>query len=223
MSGDELKYFSPWDEVARSRNHLPHWQQSGATYFVTWRLEDSLPTEMLAQFREDRQLWMDQHPEPWTPADEAEYHQLFSARIDEWLDAGHGECLLSKLANAEFVMEGLQFFEGERTRLVSAVVMPNHVHVLFGLSPEWKLEQLVHSWKRQSAKKVNALEGRRGRLWQKDYFDRLIRDQKHFENCVRYIRRNPEKARLSEGEYLLFESDPAKQVPSRSGGFQPPG
>jgi len=43
-------------------------------------------------------------------------------------------------------------------------------------------------------------------------FDRLIRDANHFANCVRYIRRNPEKARLSDGEYLLHESELAKAV-----------
>ena len=36
--------------------------------------------------------------------------------------------------------------------------------------------------------------------------DRLIRDEDHFWNCARYIRRNPKKARLGSGEYLLWES-----------------
>ena len=44
-------------------------------------------------------------------------------------------------------------------------------------------------------------------FWQKDYFDRLIRDSTHFWNCARYIQRNPAKANLREGEYSLFISD----------------
>jgi hypothetical protein len=39
-----------------------------------------------------------------------------------------------------------------------------------------------------------------------------VRDEKHLANCVRYIRRNPEKARLAEGEYTLYESELAKTV-----------
>ena len=31
--------------------HLPHWRQDGATYFVTFRLADSLPEAMLIEIR----------------------------------------------------------------------------------------------------------------------------------------------------------------------------
>jgi putative transposase len=47
---------------------------------------------------------------------------------------------------------------------------------------------------------------------QRDYFDRLVRDEKHFANCVRYIRRNPAKARLHSGEYILCESELARNI-----------
>jgi putative transposase len=40
----------------------------------------------------------------------------------------------------------------------------------------------------------------------------LVRDEAHLANCVRYIRRNPEKARLGEAEYLLYESELAKEI-----------
>ncbi len=77
--------------------------------------------------------------------------------------------------------------------------MPNHVYLIFVQRTEWPLETLLHSWKRFSARQINKLRGRTGSLWQRDYFDRLVRDEKHFANCVRYIRRNPEKARLRDG------------------------
>ena len=96
--------------------------------------------------------------------------------------------------------------------MISAVVMPNHVHALFVQNPEWPLEKLIRSWKGFTARQINALLARSGSLWQRDYFDRLVRDEKHFANCVRYIRWNPEKARLSEGEFVLCESEIAKGI-----------
>jgi putative transposase len=90
--------------------------------------------------------------------------------------------------------------------------MPNHVHAVFVLHTDWKLEQLVHSWKRHSARQINKLVGQQGGLWQRDYFDRLVRDETHFINCVRYVRRNPQKACLSPNEYLLYENDLAKSI-----------
>ena len=96
--------------------------------------------------------------------------------------------------------------------MISAVIMPNHVHALFVQNPEWPLEKLTQSWKRFSASQINKILGRSGSLWQRDYFDRLVRDEEHFANCVRYIRRNPEKAGLSEGEFVLWESEMARGI-----------
>ncbi len=79
-------------------------------------------------------------------------------------------------------------------------------------SSEWPLEKIVHSWKRQSAVRINRLTDSTGALWQRDYFDRLVRNEQHFARCVRYIRSNPEKARLRPGEYILYESDIARAV-----------
>jgi len=49
-----------------------------------------------------------------------------------------------------------------------------------------------------------------------DYFDRLVRDARYFANCVRYLRRNPEKARLPTGEYELYENELAREIEERS-------
>jgi hypothetical protein len=51
--------------------------------------------------------------------------------------------------------------------------------------------------------------------WQQDYFDRLVRDADHFANCVRYIRRNPVKAKLRAGEYTLWESEMVQGISSQ--------
>ena len=49
-------------------------------------------------------------------------------------------------------------------------------------------------------------------VWQKDYFDRAIRNEAHLANCIRYICGNPAKARLREGEFRIWESDFAKSM-----------
>lgn len=90
--------------------------------------------------------------------------------------------------------------------------MPNHVHALFVLHPETFLDKLIQSWKNWTARNINAIAGRSGTLWQKDYFDRLIRDARHFGNCVRYVRKNPLKAKLHAGEFLLWEGAAAQMI-----------
>jgi REP element-mobilizing transposase RayT len=80
------------------------------------------------------------------------------------------------------------------------------------LNPAWSLEKIILSWKGFTARKINPLLGRKGNFWQRDYFDRLVRDTKHLANCVRYIRRNPQKRRLCEGEFVLYESEFARSI-----------
>jgi REP element-mobilizing transposase RayT len=206
------KFYNPWSEIAITQNRLPHWQQIGATCFVTWRLADSLPKDVLDSHFEDRKAWLACHPEPWDEATESDYHRRFTARIDEWLDQGEGSCLIRQPQLADLARQTLLHFDGERFMMVSFVIMPNHIHVLFTLNAAWTLEQVVHSWKRHSSREINRAIGESGPLWQKDYFDRLVRDSSHFSNCVRYIRRNPTKARLSTGDYVLYESELAQSI-----------
>jgi len=213
----ELRFFNPYAEIRHTENRLPHWQQKGAVYFVTFRLADAVPTRLRTQWETDREAWLKVHPEAWSEEIVREYHQRFSGSIERWLDAGHGSCLLRRPDCTEVVAEALRHFEGERVVMISFVVMPNHVHALFVQNPVWPLEKLLQSWKRFTTREINKLLGRAGNLWQRDYFDRLVRDEKHFANCVRYIRRNPEKARLGKGQYVLYESETARSVFSEQG------
>lgn len=212
MESEDLRFFHPYGDVRQSQNRLPHWQQNGAAYFVTFRLADSLPAQFLRDWEAEREVWIKLHPRPWTPETEREYHRQFSAQFDTLLDAGHGSCPLQNPEAARIVGGALAHFEGERCAQICWVVMPNHVHTLFVLRESERLEDLLQSWKTWTARQVNALTGRSGALWQKDYFDRLVRNREHFGNCVGYIRRNPQKAGLRDGEYLLWESKLAKTV-----------
>ncbi len=209
---DELHFFDPRAEIGFTANRLPHWQQEDAVYFVTFRLGDSVPHTLLTQWRGERERWLSQHPLPWAEAVEHEYHAQFTTAMERWLDAGHGACVLRQPECAGVVVEALRQFEGVRCGLIASVIMPNHVHALFTLRKGHPLKALLHSWKRFTARRINTRLGQTGSLWQRDYFDRLVRDAAHLARCVRYIRKNPEKAKLREGEFMLWESERAKTI-----------
>jgi REP element-mobilizing transposase RayT len=208
----KIKFYNPFEDVRITWNYLPHWQQAGATYFITYRLADAIPAPLMKRWKQEREAWMSLHPEPWTVELEDEYHRRFSSRIERWLDAGHGSCLLRDPRARRIVEESLCRFESERYHNFSWVIMPNHLHLLTTLHPDWLLEKVVFSWKRRSSGEINRLRGTAGQLWQHDYFDRMIRDGAHLENVVRYIRRNPAKANLRPGEFTAYESDAAKAI-----------
>ncbi len=197
-------FLNPYVPVEMHGNRLPHWQQNDVMIFATWRLADSLPLAKLDLWRTEREAWLARHPPPWNDATDSEYHAQFSERIEEWLDAGEGSCVLRDPNAASIVADALRHFDGDRYVMDSFVVMPNHVHVLFQPLHPHRLEELMHSWKRFTARKINSALGCSGPLWQERYWDRLIRHELHLLRCQDYIRQNPVKARLRPGDYLLW-------------------
>jgi REP element-mobilizing transposase RayT len=208
----ELRFFNPYAEIRFTANRLPHWQQEGAVYFITFRLADAVPHNLRTRLESEREAWLRVHPQPWSAEVEREYHERFSGAIERWLDAGYGSCILRRRDCATIVAEALRYFDGERLGLISSVVMPNHAHALFVQNADWPLEKLLRSWKSFTSRRINSLLGCDGSLWQQDYFDRLVRDDKHFANCVRYVRRNPAKAHPKNREYILYESELARSI-----------
>ena len=193
-------FLDPFKEISRHRHKLPHWQQDQAWVFVTWRLADSLPKAKLDQWNEQRDIWLSLHPQPWDKV----FHERFGNEVDELLDQGFGSCLLREKENAEIVSDALHHFDGEKYALGDFVIMPNHVHVLFSPNSGQKLADIIHSWKRHTSRQINIRSDTWGRLWQPDYWDRLIRSEKHFNWVRRYIANNP--GNLREGEFLLWNA-----------------
>ena len=206
---------NPYAEIERHTNRLPHWQQDDVFLFVTWRLADSIPKGKLAEWTELRDAWLKHHPKPWNEEVEREFHKHFSRKLDEWLDEGCGACVLKDSENASIVANALRHFDGDRYELDSFVVMPNHVHVLFRPLESHELEAILKSWKGFAAREINKRNGLQGALWQKDYWDRLVRNESHLFKCREYIRRNPEKAALRDGEFVLFEKTATGKSPRR--------
>ena len=205
--GRPARFFSSDEETQVTSHKLPHWQQSESACFVTWRLDDSLPKELVEKWEADRLAWLNTNPKPWDEKNERDYHQRFSDRLDEWLDAGSGSCVLRSTALRGVVSEALHHFNGGRYRLHAFVVMPNHVHVLFEPLAKNELSDILHSWKSFTSKKIGEQLAQEGRIWQPEYFDRLIRSKRHFDKVLEYIAKNPSKASLGKDEFTLWLGD----------------
>jgi putative transposase len=153
----KLRFFNPYLEICFTANRLPHWQQEGAVYFVTFRLADAVPHNLRTRWELERDAWSRVHRQPCSAEVEREYHQRFSGAIEGWLDAGYGSCILRRQDCARIVAEALRYFDGERSALISSVVMLNHVHALFVQNADWPLEKLLRSWKSFTSRKINSL------------------------------------------------------------------
>jgi len=180
--------------VRRSRGRLPHWQLDESTYSITIRLRDSLPKAVtIALLREREQMIR----MTMNPSERAEVDRLFSLKLDSHLDAGHGSCIFRDEANAAIVAEALRHFDRVRYELHAWCVMPNHVHAMFYLQRGADLERVLHSWKSFTAHEIG-----RGVIWQREYFDRIIRDSKDYWSTRNYVLNNPFKAGLRNWKWV---------------------
>ena len=94
-----------------------------------------------------------------------------------------------------------------RYYLSDYVVMPNHVHILVAFPTEEAMLKQCESWKHYTARQINGLLQRRGRLWQQDAFDHLVRSPDEFDRLRAYIADNPRAAGLRSDEYLHYQKD----------------
>ena len=208
-----FQFFDPDGELNISHGHLPHWFQPGATYFVTFRTDDSVPATMANDWFRRRNNWLVEHGinpvGTWKlqldslPAEvRLQYHKNFTDEFMDYLDRGMGECQLRRPELAAIVAKSLRHFDGVRYHLGDFAVMPNHVHVLVGLLGTTDIERQCYSWKKFTATQINERLGQSGRFWQEESFDHLVRHAGQFEALQRYIADNPKRAGLVEGEYI---------------------
>jgi REP element-mobilizing transposase RayT len=200
MSPRDITIVPPQKDLITKRyRSLPHWEHPGGTYFVTFRLEDSLPREVAEAYREEQDVLREQwkKAKDWERIEiEREMARLYCRRVDRCLDVSLGSCHLGKPPVATIMSQVLRHFDRDRYDLFAWSILPNHVHVVFRPLGDYGLRSLLHSWKSYSGTEINAHLRRRGALWQREYFDHLIRSQKDLDRFVRYVLRNPDKAGL---------------------------
>jgi hypothetical protein len=129
-----------------TRGYLPHFDHLGLLQSITYHLADSLPAAAVERmYAELRNL----------PPEQQDRERR--GRVEDWLDAGHGSCVLRLPEAAECVVDTWRHFGGERYDLIAGVVMPNHVHVLVRVCEGVPLAKIVQSWKSYTGPRIRPM------------------------------------------------------------------
>jgi REP element-mobilizing transposase RayT len=184
-----------------SRGYVPHFDSPHVIQHITYRLADSLPVAVLEQMKAEVES---------SVRDDEKRKAELRQRIEIYLDAGHGSCVLRVPEVAACVVDTWHHFDGDRYRLLEWVVMPNHCHVLIEPLEGAPLGKIVLPWKNYTVRFINEYKSRiensigsrtgvrLSQVWQREYWDRFIRNERHFEAAKSYIAMNPVKAGLVE-------------------------
>ena len=146
----------------------------------------------------------------------------------------HRDCLFGEIVDGEMYLneygEIVQKWWDEipihfpNVELGAFVIMPNHVHVMIETRMGFPLQEILHSWKSFTANQANKLLGRSGEFWQREYFDRYIRNAEHYVQAVGYIEENPVKAGLAKVKMdWPWSSERFRNAGSASPGSTSPG
>jgi putative transposase len=190
------------------RRNLPHIQPEGASIFITFRLANSLPIEIMQRLQEEKELVEKRlkqivDKQERQKQSDIEEQELF----DKWDNAldhlANGEKYLSNPEIANVVSESLHYRDGKVLDLIAFCIMPNHVHLVCTPLEEtvdtyFSLSKIMHSLKRHAARQANLLLNCSGKFWQHENYDHYVRDDAELERIIKYVIYNPVKAGLVE-------------------------
>ena len=208
------------------RRRLPHYQPPGATFFVTYRLAGSLPTEVIVRLKEEREESKRRIRAAKSDVERKkllyEETRRYFGRFDAFLDAATtGPKWLNQPEVATIVREAIHYRDGKQYDLYAYTIMPNHVHMVFDVErndishnnvgrPDWspykglnrgksapyRVTRILEGLKWFTALRANEVLSRSGAFWQHESYDHVVRDGTELERIVWYVLNNPVKAGL---------------------------
>jgi len=119
-------------------------------------------------------------------------------RLPIFADWRIGRLLVSELRAAE---------KDDLAQSLAWVIMPDHWHSLITLQTG-TISNFMQRIKGRSAIAINRALGNQGKLWQKGFHDRAIREEEDLQVIARYIVANPLRASLVKkiGDYPLWDA-----------------
>lgn len=192
-----------------SRGVLPHLSFKHGLFFLTTRLYDSVPAYVIRQKAIELKIH-ERHDNDNSVSNFQENSAVYSERLIQlwkfiqlYEDQGYGQCYLRDPKIASMLINTLKFYDNTEYHLLAWTIMPNHIHFLINLFDfndadenynRKTISRIMHKIKGYSAKQANIILGRTGQpFWQKEYYDRYIRNAAHLRNAVKYIINNPRK------------------------------
>jgi len=164
-------------------SNLPHIDLKGHYQFVTFRTQDSIDSYVQKIYHN------------------TESDKIKQYKIDVYLDTSRNGAFLYGRIVAEiqsyFLSHDKKMYE-----LIALSIMPNHIHILFKQIEE--MRDVMRILKGGSSHIINQIRGTKGQIWAKDYFDKLVRNEKHFSQVYEYIKYNAVKANLGDADERFY-------------------
>ena len=192
------------------KRNLPHFVVQGYSYFVTARLANSLPANIINKLREEyksnvkvitsyrnKKKKREKYEQlKWT------YFKKFDIMLEKSEKSPHW---LKNTAIAKIVKESLHYRDGKDWNLIAYTIMSNHIHMVFwpyfekirkesSYKNYYPLGSIMGSFKKYTGARANKLLNRTGAFWQAENYNHIIRNYEELHKIVQYVLNNPVQA-----------------------------
>src|SRR4030042_94699 len=97
----------------------------------------------------------------------------------------------------QLLVENLQFYRDRmKFALHGYVIMPDHIHLLITPRQPASISDIMRNFKSYTSKEIQEALGVQGPIWQRRFYDRVIRGEDQFRAALDYITLNPGRAGL---------------------------
>ena len=163
--------------------NLPHISKYGYYQFVTFRTYDSMDAYL--------QKIVDSNIE------NSKKQYILDNYLDNSLNGRYLNHQILELSKNYILEQDKKLFE-----LISFIIMPNHIHILFKETME--LSEVMRKLKGGLSFLINKELKKKGQFWENNYYDKMIRDKRHFEIVYEYIKNNAIKANLKDSKDRFY-------------------
>ncbi len=183
------------------KRNLPHIIPEDGVFFVTFRLNNSLPLHILTKLRSDYQNEIKEAKETIRSSTILksclteifdEYFIDFDTLLDQYTTAFN---LTENKTISQILINAIEFSNNKDYQIIAYCIMPNHVHlIIFKLKKP--LFQIMKVLKGFSAREINKVLNRKGTFWHPESYDNVVRSRNELYNKIMYTLNNPVKAGL---------------------------
>ena len=194
------------------RTKLPHIHPADGIFFITFRLADSLPIQVIHQFMEEKnfeKLRIRLQYEGILKKELLyEIEKNYFNKFDKLLSMDTTNCWLNQDKIAQLIANKLHSYDKHRYLLICYCIMPNHVHMLVnmkdfisvntsnrsGRTRYYPLTNVLRLMKGSTARIANKMLDRSGAFWQHESYDHYVRSENEYNKIIEYILQNPVKS-----------------------------
>ena len=198
-------FYSNDDIVEKTHRTIPHIQMKDQIISINWKLFFVLPYPMRLKEERAKAFLRKMNKENRIYTEE-EYRKFMQDML-KWDNLiATLKCEGVNLSNPEManiIQYAFSFYDNKLYELHCYCIMPNHIHILIRplineKGEYYHLSDIVKRLKTYTAKAINQRLKRKGKVWEDNYFDRYIRNDKDYYNVINYYFYNPAKAGLVE-------------------------